>query len=188
MANSTLVSEKWNTVFRFNENPTGSFGQTRSTFSGRTILRNSKEEEEFIDGVKKKIELQRVALVESITNNRAFSGERLNTSGAGRNFKLSFTKFDAKSGNLSGEMIFPETDAVFAIEGKLSGLELIFDVTKPIRGGNLSTQDAVYTLRLIDSKILKGKREYTPSFGSLFFFNAEKNSGRRKEDITLTFE
>jgi hypothetical protein len=47
-SNSRLVSEKWQTNFQFTSNPTTSAGSPRTSFGDRTILKDSKEQEEFV--------------------------------------------------------------------------------------------------------------------------------------------
>jgi hypothetical protein len=47
-SNSRLVSEKWQTNFQFTSNPTTNIGSPRTSFGGKTILKDSKEQEEFV--------------------------------------------------------------------------------------------------------------------------------------------
>jgi len=58
--------DSWKTELQFDNNPFSELGEPRSYFQGKTVLRNSPEEEEFLAEVKKQIESEKEALEKAI--------------------------------------------------------------------------------------------------------------------------
>lgn len=189
VSNSRLVAEKWQTDFRFDTNPTENMGSTRTSFSEKTVLKDSKEQEEFVAQVKKEIEDDKVNLKKAIASRRIFSGERLGTEGAARYFKLSFNSFDESSGIFSGEMNYPDGNFIVGVEGKLSESNLSFESKKVIKGDNVTLQDSVYNLHLVSGNKLSGQRDYTVQLDSLFAaLSGTPSKERKSEEVVINLE
>jgi len=179
VSNSKLVAEKWQSDFNFDANTTGDFGYPRAFFNGRTIVKDSKEQEEFVVQVKKKIEEEAAALKKAIISRQIFSGERLETGGKSRSFKLSFTSFDESSGIFLGELNYPDANVVLAVEGKLLEPNLSFKANKIIKSNIFFSElYPIFSLDLVSANKLIGK---------YYRGSADYDYGLKSEQVVLTW-
>lgn len=137
-ANSRLFQDSWQTEFEFDQYPISELGKPRSSFKGKTVLRNSPEEEKFIAEVEQQIALEKEAILSKLFSRNQegiFRGRRTSY------FTIHFSSVDKNSGKVAGEITFKSRyrdtiSAVKSFEGTLSNQELKFTVNKAIKEDN----------------------------------------------------
>jgi hypothetical protein len=154
ISTSHLVSEEWKAVFRFNENPTLNLGTPRSSFGSRTIIVDSKEEQDFVAEVRTQIEAEKQNLISKVANGETLIGIETESSGT-YPFKLHFSSFNKATGRWSGEIEWTTLQAIHKVEGTLSDITLTFKEVEFIKKGN-AVLGADYSVSLDPQS--KGKR------------------------------
>ena len=138
VSTSHLASEAWKAVFHFDENPIPNLGVPRSSLGGRTVVVDSKEEQDFVAEVRAQIESEKQNLVSKVTKGATLLGESLEHEGKDTYpFKLHFSSFDKTSGRWSGEIEWPTQQAMLKVEGALSDTTLTFKEVQFIKKGNV---------------------------------------------------
>lgn len=189
ISRSVLVGDNWQTSLKFEDQSLHNLGQIKSDFRNPTILRDSTQEEYLIFMVKQDLAAERKAIITAIKSQKELSGKRLETEGKGHNFKLKFTSFDEKTGNLTGIMRYPDAETIIEIEGKLQGNKIEFKGTQVLEGN--ITLNSTYTLNSVSPKQMNGKRMW-PENSGLFFsmcdFRADIPCKILEENIVLSLE
>ncbi len=161
LSTSSLVAEKWQSSFRIDVNPTFNYGQPRNSFSGKTVLRNSREEAEFVSTIQKQLEEEKATLLSALRSGSWLSGTWVEPSGGYNlgdevraDMQVRFTSFEESSGKLAGEIKF--SSSVKRFEGTFRGDEINFKTVSVVQGNDKFGLGTEYKFTLDSSDTMRG--------------------------------
>jgi hypothetical protein len=159
----------WRTDFRFDNEPMAGLGQPRSFFRGKTVLKNSKEEQVYKTELEKQAEEERKESLAKFTS-KEFAGEFKPYAYSYRSapFTIRFTSVKPntqyKSAQISGQISFQQ-GATKGFTGTWTENELQFKVDKMIKGNDSFGTGTEYAFLTKDfdsySNKLKGQWKHT---------------------------
>lgn len=139
LAVSQIFQNSWKTEFKLDQDPISELGKPRSAFEGKTVLRNSPEEEKFKSEVKQQIESEKKAILANLMSGQNEGNFNYNYRGK-RRFVIKFSSGDPALEKVAGEIRFRGSsgreEPIFTVkgfEGSLSDKELKLTVNKIIK-------------------------------------------------------
>lgn len=172
------VEKNWQVDFSFSKNPTADFGTPINSFSGNLMIRDSKEEKDFIDGIKQEVKqkeekINRVKSAiksglwltgkwkqETVTIPYSNEEKKDNTFGT-RNFQIRFKSFDENTAKLNGEIKFPSSLKEF--EGEFKGEQISFEDKSVISGRDGFGLGMKFNFSFEEPNTMSGQWEYVGS-------------------------
>ncbi|MBW4635233.1 MAG: hypothetical protein KME30_26065 [Iphinoe sp. HA4291-MV1] len=173
-----LVEKKWYADFSFSKNPMADFGKPINSFSGNLMIRDSKEEKDFIAGIQQEVrqkEEKRNRIKSAIKSGSWLSGkwkeetvtvefegiERKDNTFGTRNFQIRFKSFDENTGWLSAEIKFPSSLRKF--EGELKGEQISLEEKSIISGHDDFGLGMNFNFSFEEPSTMSGRWEYIGS-------------------------
>lgn len=166
VASSRQYMDSWRTDFRFDNEPMAGLGQPRSFFRGKTVLKNSQEEQVYKVEQEKQAEKERKESLEKFTS-KEFTGDfRLSYTSYPFTIRFTSVKPDTqyKNAQISGQIAFQQ-GATKGFSGTWSENEVQFKVDKVVKGSDSFGIGTEYSFLTKDfdsySNKLKGQWKHT---------------------------